>query len=208
MEEAAPVLGVLLAGGLARRMGGGDKPLRMVGGVAMLERAIARLKPQCAGLILNANGDPARFASTGLPVVADSVPDFAGPLAGVLAGMDWCAQNRPDLQWIVTIAADTPFLPADFVSRLQGAWLEQGARIAQAASGGRTHPVNALWPVALRDELRHALTVENLRKVGAWIERYPLATAEWETEPVDPFFNANSPEDLAEADRLAAKHGL
>jgi molybdopterin-guanine dinucleotide biosynthesis protein A len=199
-------LGLLLAGGLARRMGGGDKPLRDVGGRPILARAIERLAPQCAGLVINANGDAQRFAEFGLPVVPDDVPGFAGPLAGVLAGLDWAAQHRPEVEWVVSAAADSPFLPRDLVARLQGERMAAGARLACARSDGQSHPVIGLWPVALRAELRHALVVEDIRKIDRWTARYPLATVEWGTSPVDPFFNANTPEDIAEAERLAAVH--
>jgi molybdopterin-guanine dinucleotide biosynthesis protein A len=198
---------VLLAGGLARRMGGGDKPLRSIGGRPILERVIERLQPQCEALILNANGDPARFSATGLPVVADTVPGFAGPLAGILAALDWAAAHRPDLRWVASVAADTPFLPHDLVTRLHAAREAAGARLACAESGGRTHPVNGLWAVDLREDLRHALVVEDLRKIDRWTARHGIAHAGWATEPFDPFFNANSPEDLAEAERLIGVHG-
>jgi molybdopterin-guanine dinucleotide biosynthesis protein A len=201
-------LGVLLAGGLARRMGGGDKPLRTVGGRTILDRAIAALRPQCAALILNANGDATRFASTGLPVVPDSVPGFAGPLAGVLAGLDWCAQHHADVDWVVTVAADSPFLPDDLVSRLHEARMAAGMPMAQAESNGRSHPVNALWPIALREDLRRTLVEEEQRKVGAFGARHGVSSAVWSSDPVDPFFNANAPEDVEEADRLAQRYGL
>jgi len=199
--------GILLAGGLARRMGGGDKPMRKLAGRTILERVIARLRPQCDRLILNANGDPARFAQFGLPVVADSVADFPGPLAGILAGLDWAAANRGDAAYVLSAAADCPFLPRDLVLRLHQARIEQNAQVAVAASGGQSHHVIGLWSVALREELRHALAVEGLRKVERWMTRYQVATATWPTEPLDPFFNANTADDLAEAERLAALDG-
>ena len=199
--------GVLLAGGLARRMGGGDKPMRQIGGAAILARVIARLKPQCDGLILNANGDPARFASFGLPVIPDSVTGFPGPLAGILAGLDWAAENRPDAARVLSAAADCPFLPRDLVARLHRARIEQNAELAVAASGGQSHPVIGLWSVALREELRHALVIEDIRKIDRWTARYRLATVTWVTEPLDPFFNANTVDDLAQAERLAALDG-
>lgn len=202
MSEAT--LGVLLAGGLARRMGGGDKPMAQVGGVPILARGVAAMRPQCVALVVNANGDPARFAEFGLPVIADDVPGFAGPLAGVLAGLDWCAAHRPDIAWVVSVAADSPFLPADLVARLHAARIAEGARLACAASGGHTHPVIGLWPVDLRAELRHALVVEDIRKIDRFTARHPIATVEWGSEPLDPFFNANTPEELEEANRMAA----
>jgi molybdopterin-guanine dinucleotide biosynthesis protein A len=199
--------GIVLAGGLARRMGGGDKPMRSIAGRTILERVIARLEPQCDRLVLNANGDPARFAAYGLPVIADSVTDFPGPLAGILAGLDWVAAHRPDVSWVLSAAADCPFLPRDLVARLHRARTEQNAQAAVAASGGQSHHVIGLWNVALREELRHALVVENVRKVERWAARFSPATVTWPTEPLDPFFNANTAEDLAEAERLAALDG-
>ena len=201
-----PTVGVLLAGGLARRMGGGDKPLKTIAGRTILERVIERLAPQCEGLILNANGDPARFAFTGLPVVPDDVPGFAGPLAGILAALDWAAAHRPELEWVASAAADSPFLPHDFVSRLHAAREAVDVPLACAESGGQAHPVNALWPVALRADLRHALVVEDMRKIDRWTARHGIARADWPDRPVDPFFNANTPEDVAEAERLIASN--
>jgi molybdopterin-guanine dinucleotide biosynthesis protein A len=206
-SDAPATPGVLLAGGLARRMGGGDKPMRTIGGRTILDRVIARLAPQCDGLILNANGDPARFAAFGLPVIADTVRDFPGPLAGILAALDWTAANRPDVGWILSAAADCPFLPRDLVARLLQARIEQDAQLAVAASAGQTHPVIGLWSVALRKELRHALVVEDVRKIDRWTARYRLATVTWPAEPLDPFFNANTMNDIAEAERLAALDG-
>ena len=203
-EGAPQIPGVLLAGGLARRMGGGDKPMRQIAGRTILDRVIARLKPQCGGLIINANGDPARFASFGLPVVADSVADFPGPLAGILAALDWAAANRPEVSLLLSAAADCPFLPRDLVLRLHEALTKGNAQLAVAASDGQSHPVIGLWSVALREELRHALVVEDVRKIDRWTARYRLATVTWPTTPLDPFFNANTVEDIAEADRLAA----
>ena len=204
---APPTLGVLLAGGLARRMGGGDKPLRTIAGRTILERVTERFAPQCESLILNANGDPARFAAAGLAVVPDDVPGFAGPLAGILAALDWAAANRPEIEWIASAAADSPFLPRDLVARLHAARAAAGVPLACAASGGQAHPVNALWPVALREDLRHALVDEDVRKIDRWTARHGIAHAEWPDEPVDPFFNANTPEDIAEAERLVLLHG-
>jgi molybdopterin-guanine dinucleotide biosynthesis protein A len=199
--------GVLLAGGLARRMGGGDKPMRQILGRTILARVITRLEPQCDGLILNANGDPARFAAFGLPVIPDSVADFPGPLAGILAGLDWMAKHRPDVEWMLSAAADCPFLPRDLAARLSEALINENAQLAVAASDGQSHPVIGLWRVALRDELRHALVKEDIRKIDRWTARYRLATVTWPTTPLDPFFNANTVEDIAEAERLAILDG-
>jgi molybdopterin-guanine dinucleotide biosynthesis protein A len=201
--EIPPTPGVLLAGGLARRMGGGDKPMRQIAGRTILDRVIARLAPQCEELILNANGDPARFASFGLPVLADTIKNFPGPLAGILAALDWAAASRPDVKFVLSAAADCPFLPRDLVARLHRARAEQNTELAVAASGGQSHPVIALWSVALREELRHALVVEDVRKIDRWTARYRLATVTWPAEPLDPFFNANTVDDIAEAERLA-----
>jgi molybdopterin-guanine dinucleotide biosynthesis protein A len=206
-EAASGIPGVLLAGGLARRMGGGDKPMRTIGGKTILERVIVRLSPQCDGLILNANGDPARFAVFGLPVIADDVADFPGPLAGILAALDWMAANRPEVKRVLSAAADCPFLPRDLVARLEQARAAENAELAVAASGEQTHPVVGLWSVKLRDELRHALVEEDIRKIDRWTARYKLATVTWPVTPLDPFFNANTVEDIAEAERLAALDG-
>jgi molybdopterin-guanine dinucleotide biosynthesis protein A len=196
------IIGVLLAGGLARRMGGGDKPLRLLAGRPLLDRVIERMRPQVAGLVLNANGDPARFAAYGLPVVEDSIPDFAGPLAGILAGLDWAAANRPGCAMIVSVATDAPFLPTDLAARLLAGLEREGADLACATSGVQAHPVIGLWPVRLRDELRRALVGEGIRKVDVWTARYRLATVAFADQPFDPFFNANRPEDLDRAAEL------
>ena len=184
-------------------MGGGDKPMREIGGCTILDHVVNRLEPQCGEMVLNANGDPARFARFGLPVIADTIEGFPGPLAGILAALEWTAANRPGIEWVVSAAGDCPFLPRDLVARLQQARLAEGADLAVAASGGQAHPVIGLWKVALRDELRHALVEEDLRKIDRWTARYRLATVSWPVEQVDPFFNANTVDDLAEAERLA-----
>ncbi len=203
MIEDVGMPGVILAGGLAHRMGGGDKPLREIGGQTILARVIARLKPQCEGLILSANGDPLRFAPFGLPVIADGVKHYPGPLAGILAGLDWAAAHSPNAQWILSAPGDCPFLPGDLVVRLREALSAEDAELAVAVSRGRPHPVIGLWKVALRDALREALVVDGLRKVEDWTKRYRVAAVGWAAEPLDPFFNANTVEDLAEAARLA-----
>jgi molybdenum cofactor guanylyltransferase len=195
-------LGLVLAGGLARRMGGGDKALITIGGVTILDRVLGLLRPACAEIILNANGDPARFAGYGLPVIPDSMPDFAGPLAGILTGLDWAAANRPGLAWVVSVPGDCPFLPRDLVLRLHEVRQKAGLPLACARSGDWRHPVVALWPVALREDLRHALVEEGLRKIEVWTARHGVAIAHWAAKPVDPFFNVNAPEDAAEAERL------
>jgi len=187
-------------------MGGGDKPLVEINGETILARALARLAPQCAGLVINANGDPARFSPFGYPVAADSVPDFAGPLAGILAGLDWAAKNAPGIEWIATVPGDCPFLPRDLVAKLHAARDAANAPLACARTGGRMHPVAGIFPLALREDLRAALVTEKLHKVGVWVGRHNAATAEWPDTPVDPFFNVNTPEDRAAAEALARQY--
>lgn len=196
------LVAVLLAGGQARRMGGGDKCLRPIAGRPILAHILDRLRPQVDAIAINANGDPARFAEFGLEVVADSVAGFPGPLAGVLAGLDWAATRQVAALDMVSVPCDGPFLPRDFVARLVAGRDAAGAEMACAASAGQAHPVAALWPVRLRDDLRRALTVEGIRKVDAWTGRHRLAQVPFSDEPVDPFFNANEPSDLMEAERL------
>ncbi len=198
------VCGVLLAGGLARRMGGGDKCLRLLAGEPILAHVIACLRPQVDALVINANGDPSRFSSFALPVVADVIEGFAGPLAGVLSGMAWARANAPNCSHVVTAPTDAPFLPADLVERLVAALDDQGAELACATSGGRTHPVCGLWPVALEEDLRRAMQQDDIRKVDIWTARYRLAEVDWPNEPIDPFFNANRPDDLATAETMIA----
>jgi molybdenum cofactor guanylyltransferase len=202
--EVGPIVGVLLAGGLSRRMGGGDKSLRLLDGRTILARIIERAAPQVDRLVLNANGDPARFGAVGLPIVADGVEGFPGPLAGVLAGMEWAARELPEARWLASFATDAPFLPLDLVDRLVAAAGKAGVRLACAASAGQAHPVFGLWPIDLRGDLRRAIRDEGLRKVDLWTGRYGLVEVDFPAAPVDPFFNTNRPEDLAEAERLQA----
>ncbi|WNJ99163.1 molybdenum cofactor guanylyltransferase MobA [Thalassospiraceae bacterium LMO-JJ14] len=201
---AKPIVGVLLAGGLARRMGGGDKPMRALGGKPILDRVIDRVKPQVHHLILNANGDPARFQQYGLPVVADVIEGHQGPLAGILTALDWAAENVPEADYVVSFATDAPFLPHDLVARLMAPVSAGQTPLSCAISGDRTHPVFAVWPVALRDELRRAMIDEEMRKIDLWTDRIGITHVPFETEPVDPFFNVNRPENLEEAERLLA----
>ena len=201
------IAGVLLAGGLARRMGGGDKCLRVLAGRTLLARVIARAAPQVDPLILNANGDPTRFADYGLPVVPDTVPGRAGPLAGILAALDWVAERAPDRALVASFATDAPFLPPDLVARLVKARDGTGADLACAASGGRAHPVFGLWPVALRADLRAALVARGERRIDRWTARHELVEVAFAIDRVDPFFNANRGEDLAEAERLITALG-
>lgn len=205
---APMTVGCVLAGGLARRMGGGDKGLRAVGGAPMLGRVIGRLAPQVGQVVINANGDPARFAAFGRPVVADPVPGFVGPLAGVLAGMRWSQANAPKARWVATVATDTPFFPDDLVARLVGAAGHIETMIALAKSGDRVHPVFGLWPVALADDLEAAIRGEDLRKMLVWAHRHPHVEVIFRGPvidgiEIDPFFNVNTPEDAEVAEALA-----
>lgn len=200
----AGIPGVILAGGRATRMGGGDKGLLPLGDATLLDHVIARLKPQCAALALSANGDPARFSRLGLPVLADPLPDQPGPLAGILAGLDWAAGQG--VEAIVTAAADTPFLPRDLTVRLREAALAAGAPVALAATPDETgaprrHPTFGLWSVSLREDLRAELA-GGARKVAAWADRHGAATALFQADPFDPFFNVNTPADMARAREL------
>ena len=203
------IVGVLLAGGQSRRMGGGDKCLLELAGKPLLTRVIDRLRPQTSTLVLNANGDLDRFSAFALPTVADPVEGFAGPLAGVLAGFTWAREHVPDARWIVTAATDTPFFPQDVVARLLDATKGRYPAIALAQSDGRMHPVFGLWPVALCDDLREALG-SGTRKVLHWTGRHITTTAEFPVTQIgdtslDPFFNVNSPDDLAHAEAVFAE---
>ena len=195
--------GIVLAGGGARRMGGGDKALRPLGGRPLLAHVVAALQPQCETLVLSANGDPCRFAAFGLPVVADTAG--AGPLAGILAGLDAAATLRGTDEFLALVApTDCPLLPDDLGARLLAAMKAGSAEIALAASGGRVHPVIGLWKASLRHSLRRALTVDGIRKVEAFTAGHATAVATWDSQPFDPFFNINTPGDLENAERLVA----
>lgn len=204
MDKRISVLGIILAGGQARRLGGGDKALKELAGRPLLAHAVERLAPQVSQTVVNANGNPARFDSFGLPVAGDTVEGFIGPLAGVLAGMEWAAENAPECPWIVTCATDAPFFPIDLVAQLQMAVDSAGADMACAESNGRTHPVFGLWPVELRAELRHALVHKEIRKVDRWTADYGLITVDFPALIIDPFFNINRPADLEIATRIVA----
>jgi len=205
MPSKPRVCGLLLAGGQSRRMGGGDKCLRTLGGRPLLVRILDIARPQVDAIVLNANGDPARFAAFGVPVAADVIDGFAGPLAGVLTGLEWARANAPGCDWVASFACDAPFAPADLVARLLAAVASDGADLACASSGGRDQPVFGLWPVRLAGDLRRAVVEEELRKVDVWTARYRLARAEWGCAPVDPFFNVNAPDDLALAEAMLAE---
>lgn len=204
MSNVPPTFGLVLAGGLARRMGGGDKARLDIGGITILDRVLATLSAQCAGIVINANGDPKRFADTGLEVVPDSVPDFAGPLAGILAGLDWLSRQNNGIEWMLSVPGDCPFLPDDLVERLHAARRTMGAGVplACARSGEWRHPVVGLWPLALREDLRKALIEEGTRKIEVWTARHGIAIADWPDQPIDPFFNVNTPDDARRAERI------
>ena len=200
------VAGIILAGGQSRRMGGGDKSLLALGDHHLLHHVVARFAPQVGPLVLSANGDPGRFAEVELPVLADTVTGFAGPLAGILTGLEWAAANTT-CKSLVTAAGDTPFLPRNLVERLTAAAEESAGAIAVARSGGKWHPTFALWPTELRDALRRLLVDEDNRRVSAFIERHEFVEVEFSMlaagdHEIDPFFNINTPGDLAEAERL------
>lgn len=205
-DQRRLVTGCILAGGLSRRMGGGDKSLKPLAGKPMLAHVIDRLRPQVGEIVLNANGDAGRFEPFGLPVQPDLVEGHAGPLAGVLAGLRWSAENAPDAAYVVSAATDTPFFPRDLVSRMLEA-AEGQTRIVLAHSGERVHPVFGLWPVALADDLERAVREEGLRKVLVWVYGHDNREVDFPVRRVggidlDPFFNANTPEDMATAEKL------
>ena len=200
----SPVVAVLLAGGLARRMGGGDKCLREVAGRPLLSHVIERILPQVDHVVLNANGDPERFSEFGLPVIADVVEGNVGPLAGILTGLDWAARHVTECEWVVSVPTDAPFLPMDYVARMMAAIEDEDAELACASTNGRTHPVAGLWALRLMLELRSALIDEDIRKIDQWTVRYRLADVEFSSQPIDPFFNANRPEDLKAAEVILA----
>jgi molybdopterin-guanine dinucleotide biosynthesis protein A len=205
IHSVPPTLGLELAGGLARRMGGGDKARIEIGGVSILDRVLACLSAQCTGIVINANGDPQRFEDTGVPVISDTVSGHPGPLAGILAGLDWLAAQDTGVEWILSVPGDCPFLPDDLVERLYQARRQMGTGVplACARSGEWRHPVVGLWPLALRADLRKALVDEKLRKIEVWTARHGVAIAEWPPTPIDPFFNVNTPEDAEHATRIA-----
>ena len=205
------IAGIILAGGLSRRMGGGDKTLLALGGRPLLDHVVARLAPQVGSLALSANGDPARFGAVGLPILADTVEGYAGPLAGILTGLEWAAANTA-CEALVTAAGDTPFLPADLVAMLASAAADRPGSIAVASSSGRRHPTFALWPLGLRQALRHFLVDEDNRRVSAFVEHHDFFEVEFPLSTlggseIDPFFNINTPDDLAVAERLLQSIG-
>lgn len=203
MRPAAHAL--VLAGGNATRLGGGDKPLRALGTSTVLAHLLERLRPQCGtAALISANGPAERFAAFGIPVVGDAPEDLgAGPLAGVLAGLDWIARERPAFGLALIVPGDAPFLPPDLLDRLVAT--DRGRGVACAASGGRLHRLTGVWPVELRHDVRDALRVDGIRQVGRFLARHPVVPVEWSIEPFDPFLNINGPEDLAAARALVSR---
>ena len=199
------IAGVILAGGLSRRMGGGDKCLLPFGETTLLDIAIERGRPQVDALVLSANGDVERFIDRGAPVAADSIAGYAGPLAGILAAMEWCARYCPEAQWVMSMASDTPFFPRDLASRLLSQARTEGALVAVATSGGRLHPVFALWHRSLEEDLRAFLN-SGQRKMHDWLKGHPWTQVDFQQRgALDPFFNINTPEELAIARDLAGR---
>ena len=188
-------------------MGGGDKPLLLLAGRPILGSVLDRIRPQVTALALSANGDPERFRDWNLPVLADPIEGRHGPLVGILAGMEWASSTCPETESILSVSADTPFLPRDLVQRLAEARGLSGAEIAVAASGGRVHPTVAIWPLALAGDLRQALVSDGVRKVESFARRYRLEIVEFGSTAGDPFFNINTPQDLLAAERLVAGAG-
>jgi molybdopterin-guanine dinucleotide biosynthesis protein A len=203
VELAGGIPAMILAGGLSRRMGGGDKGLLRLGDRPVLGHVIHRLGPQVSALALNANGEAARFAQFGLQVVPDSIPGFAGPLAGILAALSWSLEIAPRATHVLTVPADTPFLPSDLVARLRAGIVAPGDS-AVAGRRGRRHPVVGLWPVAQRPALDAAVRLEGLRKVEAWTDRVNTRVVSFDDAGSDPFFNVNTPDDLDAARGLLA----
>jgi len=193
---------VILAGGLARRMGNIDKAFVQLNGVPLLAHVLEKVFGQAGSVIINANGDPTRFLQWNLPVAADTIDDFPGPLAGVLTAMEWCKTNQPQTKWVASIPVDTPFAPQDLIARMAASVEENDADMACARSNGRTHPVVGLWPVHLAGNLRRAMIDEQIRKVDLWTARFKLVHTEFETDPVDPFFNINRLEDIEQAEKV------
>lgn len=201
----ADVAGMIMAGGMSRRMGGGDKSLRHLGGKPILDHILERARPQVGPMLLNANGDPSRFAHYGLPVRPDVIEGFAGPLAGILTGLEWAVDCQPECVWLASFACDAPFLPRDLVAKMLQAVEEEDGQLACARSRGRAHPVFGLWPVSMLEDLRRAVIDEEIRKVDRWTSRYQLIEVDFPdfeapSGPADPFFNTNRPEDLEAAE--------
>ncbi|MCP4791003.1 MAG: molybdenum cofactor guanylyltransferase MobA [Gammaproteobacteria bacterium] len=205
MLDKDNLLGVILAGGQARRMGGADKPLAEIAGKPLLQYVIERAKPQMSNLLLNANGDEQRYKQFQLPIQQDIVPDFAGPLAGVLSAMAWARAFQPQVTHVITMAADTPFYPADYVDRMLSA-IDKTQPLACASYQQRTQPVFGLWPVELHNDLHQALVEDGIHKVDLFTSRYGVADVQFDAMPYNPFFNVNRLDDVAAGEALLAAH--
>jgi molybdopterin-guanine dinucleotide biosynthesis protein A len=202
--KANNVAAVILAGGQSRRFGGGDKFLKDLNGKPLLDRVIERIKPQVDHLIINANNKNISLSSYGLPIVADTIQGYAGPLAGILTGLEWIREHASECKWLGSFPSDAPFVPLDCVRKMHECAVENDAEVVCAVSGGRTHPVCALWRVELAEDLRNAMIEENMRKIDLWTSRYKISELEFSNQPYDPFFNVNRPEDLTQAEKIAA----
>lgn len=201
---------MILAGGRGRRMGGPGKPFVRLAGRSLIDHVIARVAPQVSALAVNAADDAADLAGLGLPVVPDvteggRIESFAGPLVGILSGLEWAAAQARDIGWMAVFPADTPFLPADFVARALAALEAGDAEVAVAESGGRVHPTVSLWPVAMRDRLRRLIVDDGVRRADRLLDAFRTVRIVYPAGPADPFVNVNTPEDLAAAERLLAE---
>ncbi|MEE2995514.1 MAG: molybdenum cofactor guanylyltransferase MobA [Pseudomonadota bacterium] len=205
MLPNSDICGLLLAGGRSRRMGGSEKCLMTLAGQTLLAHLIDIARPQVGPMVLNTNSDPALFSEYELPLVCDAIDGYAGPLAGVLTGLLWAKKFAPGCEWVASFACDAPFVPRDLVAKLLREVEAQGADMACAASGGRHHPVFALWPVRLATELHVAVEGEGLRKVDDWTARFEQVRVEFSAEPEDPFFNINRPGDLVAAEAFMGR---
>ncbi|MBT3989591.1 MAG: molybdenum cofactor guanylyltransferase MobA [Rhodospirillaceae bacterium] len=197
------VAGVILAGGQSRRFGVGDKFLKELDGKMLIEYVVERANFEVGNLIINSNSDASLFKAFDLPVVADSIKGYAGPLAGILTAMEWVRDHVPDCKWLVSFPSDAPFVPLGYVEKMLACAEREGAEIVCAASAGRTHPVCALWQVDLASDLRKAMVDEEMRKIDLWTQRYRLSVLEFSDQPHDPFFNINRPEDLELAEQIS-----
>ena len=185
-------------------MNGADKAMMILAGKALVQHVIDRVRPQVDDLLININSDPSRLAGLGCEVVSDGMPDFPGPLAGILAGLKWTRENRPDTDWLVSCACDCPFLPSNLVSRLVGAAKRAKVPIAVAAGGARHHPVVAAWRSDLPLDAHDILLTRAMRKVDHLIDSFANVRVEFSAEPLDPFFNINTPQDFSRAEALIA----
>ena len=197
------VLGIILAGGKSRRFGIGDKFFQKLDGETLLSRVIERIVTQVDTLIINSNSDRSKFSEYPYDIIPDIIPGYAGPLAGILTGMEWAKENLPEYKWIATFAADAPFVPLDCVDKMLNAVVSEDTNIVCAASGGRTHPVCAIWQIKLSEPLRLAITQDNIRKIDNWTEGQNLSVVEFPIEPFDPFFNINHFKDLLQAEKIS-----